>query len=66
MQSHYVEYTQRGGKNGYEIEHIWANQPERHKDEFAHPSEFRDYRNRIGGLLLLPKKFNAAYGGSAI
>ena len=59
--SHYNEYSQRGS-NGYEIEHIWANHPERHKDEFTHPSEFTDYRNRIGGLLLLPKKFNASYG----
>ena len=59
--SRYVEYAQRGRK-GYEIEHIWANHPERHSDEFAHPSEFQEYRNRIGGLLLLPKSFNASYG----
>jgi Protein of unknown function DUF262/Protein of unknown function (DUF1524) len=61
MASRYGEYTQRGRK-GYEIEHIWANHPERHADEFAHPSEFAEYRNRIGGLLLLPKSFNASYG----
>ncbi len=59
--SHYAEYAQRGRK-GYEIEHIWADHPERHTDEFAHPSEFQEYRNRIGGLLLLPKSFNASYG----
>ncbi|MBK8688710.1 MAG: DUF262 domain-containing protein [Betaproteobacteria bacterium] len=59
--SRYVEYAQRGG-NGYEIEHIWADHPERHSDEFAHPSEFQEYRNRTGGLLLLPKSFNASYG----
>jgi hypothetical protein len=61
MASHYAEYVQRG-KKGYEIEHIWADHPERHTDEFAHPSEFQEYRNRIGGLLLLPKSFNASYG----
>src|SRR5690606_9657440 len=44
------------------IEHIWADHHERHTDEFAHPSEFAEYRNRIGGLLLLPKSFNASYG----
>lgn len=60
MASRYVEYAKRG-KGGYEIEHIWADHPERHADEFAHPSEFKDYRNRIGGLLLLPKSFNASY-----
>lgn len=59
--SRYAEYAQRG-KKGYEIEHVWADHPERHADEFAHPSEFQEYRNRIGGLLLLPKSFNASYG----
>jgi hypothetical protein len=57
----YAEYAQRGRK-GYEIEHIWADHAARHTDEFAHPSEFQEYRNRIGGLLLLPKSFNASYG----
>jgi hypothetical protein len=59
--SRYAEYAQRG-RNGYEIEHVWADHPERHTDEFAHPSEFLEYRNRIGSLLLLPKSFNASYG----
>jgi len=59
--SRYAEYAQRGRK-GHEIEHIWADHPERHRDEFGHPSEFQEYRNRIGGLLLLPKSFNASYG----
>lgn len=59
--SRYAEYIQRG-KNRYEIEHIWADHPERHTDEFKHASEFQEYRNRIGGLLLLPKSFNASYG----
>ena len=62
MPSHYVEYSQRAGKTGFEIEHIWENHPERFKDEFDHPNDFQDYRNHIGGLLLLPKSFNASYG----
>ena len=61
LQSRYVEYMQ-GGISGYEIEHIWADHPERHEDEFSHPADFSEYRNRIGGLLFLPKKFNASYG----
>jgi hypothetical protein len=60
--SRYTEYIQRRGKNGYEVEHVWANHPEDHEDEFAHPADFAEYRNRIGGLLLLPKSFNASYG----
>ncbi len=60
--SRYTEYATRSGKNGYEIEHIWANHFERHEDEFSHEADFSEYRNRIGGLLLLPKSFNASYG----
>lgn len=62
MPSRYMEYVSEAGKNRYEVEHIWANKPDRHKDEFPHPSDFEDYRNRIGGLLLLPKPFNDSYG----
>jgi uncharacterized protein with ParB-like and HNH nuclease domain len=62
MPSHYVEYTTGKGQKKYEIEHIWADHPERHKDEFPHPTDFAEYRNRIGGLLLLPKSFNGSYG----
>lgn len=49
------------GKNRYEIEHIWANHPSRHTDDFSQAADFQEYRNRIGGLLLLPKSFNASY-----
>jgi hypothetical protein len=62
MPSHYVDYAKRGGKGAFEIEHIWADHPERHTDEFSHPSEFAEYRNRLGDLLLLAKSFNASYG----
>lgn len=59
----YLEYVS-SGNNSYEIEHIWSNHYERHKDEFAHKIDFQDYRNCIGGLLLLPKKSNTSYGDS--
>ncbi len=62
MPSRYAEYIQRAGKKGNEIEHVWADHPERYQDEFGHQSDFQEYRNRIGGLLLLPKSFNASYG----
>ena len=54
-----------GGGVKYEVEHIWANQFERHKNEFQHPADFSKHRNRIGGLLLLPKSFNASYGDAS-
>lgn len=60
--SRYEEYATRSGKLAYEIEHIWADHPERHEDEFGHQTEFSEYRNRIGGLLLLPKQINASLG----
>ena len=61
--SRYLEYVQRGsGQNNYEIEHIWADNYENHKIDFPQQMDFEEHRNRIGGLLLLPKKFNASYG----
>jgi len=62
MTSRYVEYVTSTGKANYEVEHIWANHPENHTDEFPAAADFQEYRNRIGGLLLLPKSFNASYG----
>jgi uncharacterized protein with ParB-like and HNH nuclease domain len=61
MPSRYVEYATARGTKGYEVEHIWADHPERHKDEFTHPADFQNIRNRFGGLLLLPKNFNQSY-----
>lgn len=60
--SRYTEYIQRSGKNGYEVEHVWADHADQHTDDFQHPADFGEYRNRVGGLLLLPKSFNASYG----
>jgi hypothetical protein len=58
----FTEYVSGSGTARYEVEHIWANHPERHTDEFPQAADFMEYRNRIGGLLLLPKSFNASYG----
>lgn len=61
----YQEYIVRSGKNAYEIEHLWANHFERHTDEFAHAQEFSTHRNKVGGLVLLPKKINASLNDKA-
>ncbi len=58
--SNYIELT-NGAKVKYEVEHIWADHPERHTDDFSHEADFARHRNRIGDLLLLPKQFNASY-----
>jgi len=57
-----MEYTDWRISDPYQVEHIWADHPERHTSEFSHPNDFASYRNRIGGLLLLPRSFNAAFG----
>lgn len=54
-------YDNSVGK-AYEIEHIWANKPERFLDEFPSVHDFEEQRDKFGGLVLLPKDFNASYG----
>jgi hypothetical protein len=61
LSSRFDDYMAEGRK-GYEIEHIWADHWEQHKDEFSHQADFDEYRNRLGCLLLLPRTFNASYG----
>lgn len=51
-------------KNRYQIEHIWANHYDRHLDEFQHPADFAEYRNRLGGLVLLPSDINQSFRDS--
>jgi hypothetical protein len=57
----FAELVSRDRRHPFEIEHIWANHPERHP-EIPNEQAFADERNRFGGLLLLPKDFNASYG----
>jgi hypothetical protein len=56
----FADLVKRNTADPFEIEHIWANHPERQpnltEDAFAYQ------RNSFGGLLLLPKSFNASYG----
>lgn len=51
--------------NPIEIEHIWSNHYEKHQEEFDSEIDFNQTRNNIGGLLLLPKSFNASYSDSS-
>ena len=62
----YPEYARRSSrKGGYQIEHLWADHPEDHEDEFTHPADFAEYRNRVGGLVLLPGPDNASLSDMA-
>ena len=58
----FVEYGNWRRKDPFEVEHIWADKYERDGGEFDNPYDFTDQRHRFGGLLLLPKSFNASFG----
>ena len=60
--STFEQYVVRKAKKPYEIEHLWADKFERHTDEFDHPADFDEYRNHLGGLVLLPRGFNQSLG----
>ena len=55
-------YVTRAGEKPYEVEHIWADKFNEHRDEFDQQHEFDEHRNRIGDLVLLPRGSNQAYG----
>lgn len=58
----FFDYIARGGKNPFEIEHIWADHYDQHKDEFASEFDFDIYRSRIGNLILLRSDINRGIG----
>lgn len=62
MPNHFPAYISRATTNPFEIEHIWPNHFGEHTDDFDHPEDFQWVRNKIGGLLLLPRKFNRSFG----
>ncbi|MDR2967332.1 MAG: DUF262 domain-containing protein [Methanobacteriaceae archaeon] len=59
--TNYMSYYRPKGKQ-FEIEHIWANKFEDHRDEFNQMSDFEEWRNYIGALLLVPSGFNQSLG----
>ena len=62
LPSSFEDLTSQGRARPFEIEHIWADQYDRFKDWFAHPSDFETERNRLGGLLLLQRGVNQSLG----
>jgi hypothetical protein len=57
-----MNYINRDIEKPFQIEHIWSDKFEDHKDEFEQRDEFEEWRNKIGALLLLPEGFNQSYG----
>jgi hypothetical protein len=56
----YAIYHHPNGKQ-FEIEHIWANKFEQHRDEFEQVNDFQRWRNNIGALILLPHGTNQSF-----
>ena len=57
-------YDSLGGKP-FEVEHIWANDFEAHIDKFTERSDFSNWRNSIGALVLLPNGTNQSYNSKS-
>lgn len=56
----YVTYHHPNGRQ-FEIEHIWADKFEEHRDEFDQKGDFQNWRNSIGALILLPQGTNQSF-----
>ena len=62
INTNFISYYQPETGKHFEVEHIWADKFSRHQDEFGQEHEFKQYRNRIGDLVLLPRGTNQSYG----
>ena len=60
--TNFANYFYKGMGKPFEIEHIWSQHFAEHSDEFEQQHDFEDYRNRLGGLVLLPRGTNQSYG----
>ena len=58
--NNYVSYHNPNGRQ-FEIEHLWGNKFNEHKDEFEQELDFQNWRNSIGALVLLPNGTNQSF-----
>jgi hypothetical protein len=61
MTTNFQTYYESPGGKAYEVEHIWADDFGAHTDEFTEKSDFADWRNSLGALVLLPNGTNQSY-----
>jgi len=61
LNTKFEDYVNRRLKNAYDIEHIWADKLDRHRDEFETEEDFQNYRNKFGALILLPRDKNRSF-----
>lgn len=58
--NNYLSFFNPSGRQ-FEIEHLWGNKFDEHKDEFDQENDFRFWRNSIGALILLPNGTNQSF-----
>lgn len=56
----YVSYHHPSGRQ-FEIEHLWGNKFDEHREEFEQEWDFQNWRNSIGALVLLPNGTNQSF-----
>ncbi|MFC6861508.1 DUF262 domain-containing protein [Zunongwangia atlantica] len=59
--TNYSNYFNPSTGKKYEIEHLWSDDFEDHRDEFEQELEFWNVRNSIGALVLLPNGTNQSF-----
>src|SRR3989344_3906686 len=57
----FEDYVNRGIRNPYDIEHVWADHYERFQNEFETEDDFQLARNKFGDLLILPQDKNRSF-----
>ncbi|MDO8416384.1 MAG: DUF262 domain-containing protein [Agitococcus sp.] len=63
--TNFTTYHHSSHGKPFEIEHLWANNFDSHKDEFDQINDFNNQRNSIGALVLLPRGTNQSYNDKA-
>jgi len=58
--NNYVSYYHPKGRQ-FEIEHIWGDKFQEHRDEFKQEGDFQKWRNSVGALILLPNGTNQSF-----
>jgi len=60
--SNFYDYIRKDIEKPFQVEHIWSDSFDEHRDEFDQRDEFDRYRNKLGALLLLQEGFNQSLG----
>ena len=61
ISSSFMKYFDRHIDKPFEIEHIWPNKYELYEKEFEKEEDFKDFRNRLGDLILVPNGINQSF-----